>query len=184
MCCIILFYFFSQKIERSDGNDILGTYFRPRRAAELIHQNKVLNCWKDYTKKSNRTLNNWMTPSALANNLNGSANVPWQPIPASAALHSIRNGNATTIKNAKQKTLDEIRNKPFYGVRPTQNVHLNNNNLMNTNANSLLNAPNPNQILFDSLNFSNYFNEAGGDRMLQTLRRPIAPVPLLRDEMH
>lgn len=37
---------FSQKQERSDSNDILGTYFRPRRAAELIHQNKVLNCWK------------------------------------------------------------------------------------------------------------------------------------------
>lgn len=37
---------FAQKQERSDSNDILGTYFRPRRAAELIHQNKVLNCWK------------------------------------------------------------------------------------------------------------------------------------------
>lgn len=40
------FFLSEQKQERSDSNNILGTYFRPRRAAELINQNKVLNCWK------------------------------------------------------------------------------------------------------------------------------------------
>lgn len=44
-----------QKQERSDSDDILGTYFRPRRAAELIHQNKVLNCWKGKKIKINTT---------------------------------------------------------------------------------------------------------------------------------
>lgn len=161
-------------MERSDSNDIVGTYFRPRRAAELIHQNKTLNCWKDYTKQNNRPLHNWMTPAALSNGISHPINIPWQPIPASATLQSLRNGNDF-------KTQDELRNKPFYGVRPTKNF------LLNTNINPPLATPsiNNNNFSYKSLNYPNYFNESGGgDRMLHTLRRPIAPVPFLREEMN
>lgn len=105
-----------------------------------------------------------MTPTALANNISNPVNVPWQPIPASAALNSIRNGNVI-IKNKLQ---DDIRSKSFYGVRPTDHLAL---------------APSTNKFLYNSLNYPNCFNEAGGDRMLHTLRRPIAPVPF-RDELN
>lgn len=135
----------------------MGTYFRPRRAAELIHQNKVLNCWKDYAKRNNRTINNWMTPTALANNISSLNSVPWQPIPASAALQTIRNGNL--IRHSTQ-TSNDVKRKEFFGVRPTQ-----------LNSQALA----PNVTLFQSLNYSNYFNETG-ERTLQALRRPIAPV--------
>ncbi|XP_031627894.1 osmotic avoidance abnormal protein 3 isoform X2 [Contarinia nasturtii] len=95
-----------KKMERSDSNDILCTYFRPRRAAELIHQNKVANLWKDYSKKTNRTtINNWMTPTALANNLSSPSSATWQPIPNSATLKSLRNPNG-------DRTLHSLR-KPF-----------------------------------------------------------------------
>lgn len=158
-----------QKIERSDSNDILGTYFRPRRAAELIHQNKVLNFWKDYSKKNVRTpLNNWMTPTALANNLSSPNSATWQPNSNSAAFKSMQNGN---VIQHPRRTLDVIinsNNKPNYGVRPTSNVHLNNSSL----------APN----LYKPLNYLHYFNETG-DRMLHSLRKPITPSPFLRDNM-
>lgn len=156
-------------MERSDSNDILGTYFRPRRAAELIHQNKVLNFWKDYSKSNNRLHNNWMTPTALAHNHMSSPNsATWQPIPNSAVFKTIRNGNS--LEN-KRKTLDEVLSKPFYGVRPTQNVHLNNNSLAPNNCN-----------IYTPLNYPHYFNETG-DRALHTLRKPITPTPFLRDDL-
>lgn len=135
-------------MERSDSDDILGTYFRPRRAAELIHQNKALNMWKDYSKKnSNRTtLNSWMMPTALAKNLSSpisSAN--WQPIPtSSAAFKSIRNGNI--IEHEKQR-LDNVINKSYYGIRPTSNVHHLNNNYF---------APKPYCNMYKSLNHPHY----------------------------
>lgn len=115
-----------------------------------------------------------MTPAALSNGISSPMNMPWQPIPVSATLQSLRNGNNI-------KTQDELRNKPFYGVRPTANF-----NLLNTNNNSSLAiSSNNNNFSYKSLNYPNYFNEAGGgDRMLHTLRRPIAPVPFLREEMN
>lgn len=111
-----------------------------------------------------------MTPAALSNGISGSMNMPWQPIPAS----SLRNGNDI-------KTQDELRNKPFYGVRPTKNL------LLNTNINSPLANPsnninNNNNSSYKSLNY--LIEPGGGDRMLQTLRRPVAPVPFLRDDMN
>lgn len=137
-------------MERSDSNDILGTYFRPRRAAERIHQNKVLNFWKDYSKKSNRTtLDSWMTPTALANNILSSPSTAtvWQPIPNSAALKSIRNGN---VIEQQRKTLDDGISKPYYGVRPTSNVHLNNNFLASKTFK-----------MYKPLNYLHYSNETG-----------------------
>lgn len=157
-----------QKIERSDSNDILGTYFRPRRAAELIQQNKVLNFWKDYSKKNNRMpLNNWTTPTALANNLSSPSSATWQP--NSAAFKPMQNGN-----DHARRTLDDTINsniKPYYGVRPTSNVHLNNSSLAPNSCN-----------MFKPLNYVHYFNETG-DRMLHSLRKPITPSPFLRDNM-
>lgn len=167
----LLYFFFLQKMERSDSNDILGTYFRPRRAAELIHQNKVLNFWKDYSKKNNRTsYNNWMTPTALANNnLSNPSSATWQPIPTSAAFKTIRNGN---VIEPQRRTLDDVINKPYYGVRPTSNVHLNNNIL----------TPNPSNNMYKPLNYLHYFNETG-DRALHSLRKPITPAPFLRENL-
>lgn len=114
-----------------------------------------------------------MTPVALSNGISGSINMPWQPIPASATLQSLRNGNDI-------KTQDDLRNKPFYGVRLTKNSFL------NTNINSPLaissNNINNNNSSYKSLNY--LIEPGGGDRMLQTLRRPIAPVPFLRQEMN
>lgn len=160
--------FVLQKMERSDSNDILCTYFRPRRAAELIHQNKVANMWKDYSKKNNRTTLNWVTPTALANNLSSPNSATWQPIPNSAALKTLRNGN---VIEHERKRLDNVMNKPYYGIRPTSNVHLNNNSL----------APNPCNM-YKPLNYLHYFNETGltGDRTLNSLRKPF--VPFLRDD--
>lgn len=84
-----------------------------------------------------------MTPTALANNISNSAHIPWQPIPASAALNSNRNGNGNGNGTIKNQTINDLRNKPFYGVRPTQNIYLNNNNNKN-----LAIAPSSNQFLF------------------------------------
>lgn len=154
-------------MERSDSNDIVGTYFRPRRAAELIHQNKVLNCWKDYSKKNNR--NNWMTPTALANNLSSPNSATWQPIPNSAVFKTIRNGNS--IEN-KIKTLDDVLSNPFYALRPTEN-------LLHLNGNSI--APN-NYNMYKPLNYPHYFNETG-DRALHSLRKPITSTPFRRDDL-
>lgn len=152
-------------MERSDANDILGTYFRPRRAAELIHQNKVLNFWKDYSKKNNRpSYNSWMTPTALANNLSSPSSATWQPVPNSAALKSIRNGN---VIDRERKRLDGVMNKPYYGVRPTSNVSL---------APATCN-------MYKPLNYLHYFNETG-DRTLNSLnRKSITPAPFLRDDV-
>lgn len=99
-----------------------------------------------------------MTPTALANNISSLNSVPWQPIPSSAALQTIRNGNL--IKHSIRKSKDAKRNE-FFGVRPIQ---------LNTSQ-----ALAPNVQLFQSLNYSNYFNETG-ERTLQALRRPTAPV--------
>lgn len=163
-------YFSPQKIERSDSNDILGTYFRPRRAAELIHQNKVLNFWKDYSKKNNRPpLNNWAVPTALANNLSNPSSATWQP--NSAVYKPMLNGN---VIEHPRRTFDDTMNKsakPYYGVRPTSNVHLNNSSLASNSYN-----------LHKPLNYLHYFNETG-DRMLHSLRKPITPSPFLRDNM-
>lgn len=116
-----------------------------------------------------------MTPAALSNGISSSMNMPWQPIPASATLQSLRNGNNI-------KTQDELRNKPFYGVRQTQNFNFLNKNI---NSSFAISSNNNNNISCKSLNYPNYFNEAGGgDRMLQTLRRPIAPVPFLREDIN
>lgn len=114
-----------------------------------------------------------MTPAALSNSISSPMNMQWQPIPTPATLQSLRNGNDI-------KTQDELRNKPFFGVRPTKNF------LLNTNINPLaISSNNNNEFSYKSLNYTNYFNEAGGvDRMLQTLRRPIAPVPFMREEMN
>lgn len=149
-----------QKMERSDSNDILGTYFRPRRAAELIHQNQVLHFWKDY-KKTGQALGSWMTPTTLPNHT--SSPNTWQPIPSSAMLKSVRNGNTSS-----RNTLDDLKNKPFYGVRPTH-VQLNNNSVATNDHN-----------MYKTLNYPHYSNETG-DRTLHSLRNPITPTPFLRD---
>lgn len=147
-------------MERSDSNDILGTYFRPRRAAELIHQNQVLNLWKDY-KKNGQNLGSWMGP-AMPNHLRSPNAMAWQPIPSSAAMNSVRNGNTSS-----RHTLDDLKNKPFYGVRPTLNVQLNSNSLAtNDNMHTKLNSP-------------HYSNETGST--LLSLRNPIMPTPFMRD---
>ncbi|XP_037049565.1 osmotic avoidance abnormal protein 3 isoform X3 [Bradysia coprophila] len=43
-----------KKLQRSDGKDIAVSYFRPRRAVELIQQSRVINNWKGNA--------NWATP--------------------------------------------------------------------------------------------------------------------------
>ncbi|XP_037049564.1 osmotic avoidance abnormal protein 3 isoform X2 [Bradysia coprophila] len=43
-----------EKLQRSDGKDIAVSYFRPRRAVELIQQSRVINNWKGNA--------NWATP--------------------------------------------------------------------------------------------------------------------------
>lgn len=148
-----------QKMERSDSNDIVCTYFRPRRAAELIHQNKVLNFWKDYSNKSNRPINSWMTPSALANNLS-SPSAAWQPIPNSAALKSIRNGNVSDHR----RVFDDVISKPYYGVRPTSNVL----------------APN-NYNMYKPLKYSHY--NKTGDRSLHSMKKALSPAPFPRADV-
>lgn len=141
-------------MERSDGNDILGTYFRPRRAAELIHQNKMLNHWKD-NKRPDLSLGNWMGTSTLANSvMSPSSKTAWQTMPGSAAMKSVRNGNTSS-----RDTFDDLKNKPFYGVRPSLNVQPNNNSFAtDTNFNK-------------SLNYPNCFNGTG-DRLLSSMRNP------------
>lgn len=151
-----------QKIERSDSNDILGTYFRPRRAAELIHQNKVLNTWKDYKKPN--LLSNWTAPALLVNGTTNSNPMSWQPIPCSAAVKSVRNGNTSP-----RKTLDDLKNKPFYGVRPSLNVTFNSNTLT-SDSNKPLNY-HPHNL-----------NETGGsERSLSSMRSPFMPATFMRD---
>lgn len=128
----------------------------------------MLNFWKDHKQNNNQTLSSWMTPTALANNLSSQSSAAWQPIPNSAAFKSIRNGNT-----GLRKTLDDLKNRPFYGVRPTSNVHLNNNSLASNNCN-----------ISKPLNYSHYFNETG-DRTLHSLRNPLMyPLaPFLRDNL-
>lgn len=137
----------------------MGTYFRPRRAAELIHQNKVLNVWKDYSKQNNRPLNSWMTPTALAHTITSPLSAQWQAIPASAALQSIRNGN--TIKN-EHKVQSNLTDRPLNSVRPTTNIL----------ANSFSNSKKISPSFYNTLNYPNHLNEAG-DRTLQALKRPV-----------
>lgn len=90
----------------------------------------------------------------------------WQPIPCSAAVKSVRNGNTSP-----RKTLDDLKNKPFYGVRPTLNVNFNSNSL--TSDNSIVNKP---------LNYPHYLNETGGgERSLNSMRSPFMPAAFMRD---
>lgn len=110
---------FQQKIERSDSNAILETYFRPRRAAELIHQNKTVNCWKDYAKRNNQTNNNWMTPSALPNNMPTINAALWQPIPIVSAFPTLRSGNL--LDNPK-RTVNSSRRVHSNGIRDLQQM--------------------------------------------------------------
>lgn len=132
--------------------------------SELIHQNKVLNTWKDYKKPN--LLSSWTTPPTLTNGTTNSNPMSWQPIPCSAAVKSVRNGNASP-----KKTLDDLKNKPFYGVRPTLNVTFNSNSL--TPDNSILNKP---------LNYPHYLNETGaGERSLSSMRSPFMPATFMRD---
>lgn len=147
-------------MERSDSNDILCTYFRPRRAAELIQQNQVLNLWKDY-KKNGQSLGSWMTPT-MPNHIKSPS--VWPQIPNSAAMNSVRNGNISSRSN-----FDELKNKPFYGIRPTLNVKF------ELDSNSLATNNNLNK----KFNHSHYSNEAGSTLQLQ--RNPIMPTPFLRD---
>lgn len=59
-----------QKLERSDGRDIAGSYFRPRRAAALLHQQQqrtpptLTGAWKS-TMALGATggSNAWLTPT-------------------------------------------------------------------------------------------------------------------------
>lgn len=137
----------------------MSTYFRPRRAAELIHQNKVLNTWKEYKKPN--LLSSWTTPPSLTNGTTNSNPMSWQPIPSSAAVKSVRNGNTSP-----KKTLE----KPFYGVRPTLNVTFNCNSL--TPDKSIVNKP---------LNYPHYLNETGAERSLNSMRSPFMPAAFMRD---
>lgn len=66
-----------QKLERSDGRDIAGSYFRPRRAAALLHQQQhqqnqrtlapsLSNAWKStlaLAGTAGQTASAWLTPT-------------------------------------------------------------------------------------------------------------------------
>lgn len=97
-----------------------------------------------------------MTP-AVPNHLKSPNAMAWQPIPSSAAINSVRNGNTSS-----RNTFDDLKNKPFYGVRPTLNVQLNSND----NMHKKLISP-------------HYSNETGST--LLSLRNSIMPTPFMRD---
>lgn len=112
-----------------------------------------------------------MTPTALAHNISSPLSAPWQTIPASAALQSIRNGN-NTIKNVDEAQNDVVR-KPLNSVRPIPNAYLNSHNSNN----------NQNFYIFKTLNYPNYLNESG-DRTLQVLKRPVVAFSLRENELN
>lgn len=95
----------------------------------------------------------------------------WQPIPCSAAVKSVRNGNASP-----KKTVDDLKNKPFYGVRPSLNVTFTSNSFAPDNT--ILNKP---------LNYPHYLNETGGggggagERQMSSMRSPYMPATFMRD---
>lgn len=161
---------FTQKLERSDSNDILGTYFRPRRAAEIIHQNKVFNTWRgiqtnneirsNFSKFSclaeyplrNKKATNWMTPTALAHNL---SNNTWRTSASPSPFQLINTDGL--------RTTPEMLKKFPYGVHPTQNVQINGDSK---------------KCLFQSTNFADLSN--ANERSTQSVRRPKA-ASALRD---
>lgn len=115
----------------------------------------------DYSNKSTKTINNWMTPSALTHNLSSQPfnNLSW-PNVASATLHSLKNGQSNLMQNT-----DENSNRMQYGVRPTQNIHL------NGGGDDHPHKP----YFFKSLNYPTSDTEF---KVIQMLRRPKAAASL------